>query len=139
MGRISSLSLDNASERTLPYVITVVYYAMAYYLLITKVSLPHQIYTFLLGATMAITASLLINLQWKISAHTIGAGGLIGALLGFSQQLKINTLPELMLVIIIAGLVGYSRLKHNTHTQAQVYVGYLIGFLCEYLVFSFSF
>lgn len=137
MGRVRSLEMESPEERRIPYLLTAIYYSMGYYMLSTKVSLPVQINLLLLGANISVVLTMLININWKISAHAIGVGGLIGALLGFSNQLKVNVVNELILAILIAGLVGYARLRNNAHTQSQVYSGYLVGFLCEFLLFVF--
>lgn len=137
MGRIRSLEMESPEERRVPYLLTAIYYSLGYYMLTTKVALPEQLNLVLLGANVSVVLTMLINIKWKISAHTIGIGGLIGALLGFSYQLQVNIINELILVFLIAGLIGYARLRLNAHTQAQVYAGYLVGFLCEFLLFVF--
>ena len=37
----------------------------------------------------------------------------------------------LALVMLMAGIVGYARLKLNAHTPAQVYSGFLLGVVVE--------
>jgi hypothetical protein len=137
LGRISSLEMETPNERRLPYLLTAIYYSLGYYMLTTKVPLPEQLNLLLLGANISVVLTMLINIKWKISAHAIGIGGLIGALLGFSHQLQINIINELIMVLLIAGLVGYARLRLNSHIPSQIYVGYLLGFLCEFLLFVF--
>ncbi len=137
IGRIQSLEMKTPEERRLPFLLTAIYYSVGYYMLTTKVPLPAQLNLVLLGANISVVLTMLINLKWKISAHTIGIGGLFGALLGFSYQLRVNILVELMLVLLIAGLVGYARLRLSAHTQSQVYAGYIVGFLCEFLLFVY--
>ncbi len=136
-GRIHSLELETLEERRIPYLLTAIYYSLGYYLLTTKVTLPEPLNLVLLGANISVVLTMLINLRWKISAHSVGAGGLIGVLLGFSHQLEINVLNELMLAILIAGLIGYARLRLQSHNSSQIYLGYLLGFLCEFLLFLF--
>jgi membrane-associated phospholipid phosphatase len=135
LGRIRSLEMESPEERKMLYLLTAVYYVLGYYLLLSKMQLPQQINLLLLGANAAIVLTLLINLFWKVSAHAIGIGGLTGALLGFSHQLEVNVLPELILVLFLAGITGYGRLRLNAHSPSQVYAGFLVGFLCEFLLF----
>ena len=137
MGRINSLEMETPEERRIPYLLTAVYYTLGYYMLTTKVVLPSQLNLLLLGANISVVLTMLVNIKWKISAHAIGIGGLIGALVGFSWQLQVNVLPELSLAILIAGLIGYARLRLNAHNPPQLYIGYLLGFLCEFLLFVF--
>ncbi len=138
LGRIRSLEMESPEERRTLYLLTAIYYLLGYYVLVSKVSLPQQINILLLGANAVILLTLIVNLVWKISAHAIGIGGLTGALLGFSNQLHVNVLPELILVFLIAGFIGYSRLRLKAHIPSQVYAGYLLGFFCEFLLFNAS-
>jgi len=137
LGKIRSLHMETAEERRLPYLLTVVYFSLGYYMITSRFPLPAQVVLMLLGANVSVAITMLVNMKWKVSAHAIGIGGLTGALLGFSHQLQVSVLNELMLVTLIAGLIGYARLKLDAHNSAQVYVGYLIGFLCEFLLFIF--
>ena len=77
---------------------------------------------------------MLINFRWKISAHTVSMGGVIGAFFGLQSVLQIDMLLQISASILIAGLVGFARLKAGKHSPAQVYAGYLLGFAVLYLL-----
>ena len=64
----------------------------------------------------------------------LGVGGITGALIGFSEIQGIYLLHLLVPAIFVAGLVGTARLYNNSHRPVQVYLGYIIGCLCEYLI-----
>jgi len=134
-GHLVDFELQDPKDRRIPYFITAIYYAFGYYMLVNYLRLPRPLGLYLLGATLAVTLSLLITLKWKISAHGIGVGGLVGGLLGFAHQVHVYIFPSLYLALVIAGLVGYARLKLNAHNPAQLYTGFLLGFLCEFLLF----
>jgi membrane-associated phospholipid phosphatase len=57
----------------------------------------------------------------------IGIGGLIGMMIGISERLTLDLNITLMLLFVIAGLVGFSRLSLNAHNSLQVYAGFLVG------------
>lgn len=137
LGQINSLEMKTVEERRLPYLLTAIYYSLGYYMLTSKVQLPQPISIVLLGANISVVLALLVNIQWKMSVHTVGIGGIAGMLLGFSNLLQVNILTDLIVVLLIAGLIGYARLRLNTHTPAQIYVGFTAGFLCEFLLFLF--
>lgn len=137
LGKIKSLEMESPEERRLPFLLTSLYYTAGYYLLITKIPLPIQVNLLLLGANSAVLITMLINLKWKISAHAIGIGGLIGALLGLSIHLQLNMLIQIAIALLLAGFIGYARLRLNAHTSAQVYIGYAVGFLCQVILFCF--
>ncbi len=65
----------------------------------------------------------------RISLHMIASGGIVGTFLCslfFSHYLNHYVL---ILAIIIAGLVGFSRLKLSAHTQKEVYLGFVLGLI----------
>ncbi len=136
MGRIKSLSMDSSDERLVPYTGAAVYFFSLYYLF-TTAEFPNIFKVFILGAAISIVLTLLINFKWKISAHTIGIGGMVGGMLGVVYRLHVDLHFILMLIILASGLVAYARLKLNAHTPAQVYTGFLLGFLVELFLMIF--
>ncbi len=133
MGRIKSLEMESPQERLIPYGSTALYYLALLYLFY-HTNFPPVFKTVILGATCTIVLTLLINTKWKISAHTAGIGGIAGAVLGMLYRLQIDLELIFSVVILIGGIVGYARLKLNAHTPAQVYSGFLLGFLAQLLL-----
>ena len=131
-GSIKSLNMTERAERNLPFMLTVFFYFFSYYML-HEYAFAQPLYDVLLGATFALILAFIINLKWKISIHAIGIGGIIGALLAASQLFAISITPFLIPVLLVAGLVGFSRLTLNAHNQAQVYAGFVLGFICQYI------
>ena len=126
-GIISTLNMDKRDERTLPLMITAIFYFLAFHL-IRQLQL-HDVYArMFLGSAILVVLGLIITLRWKISAHMMGTGGLLGGLIGVSQLVLVDLVMLVFITTVICGLVGYSRLKLNAHTQAQVYAGFLLGF-----------
>jgi membrane-associated phospholipid phosphatase len=62
----------------------------------------------------------------------IGIGGFTGMLIAISQILGAPILSIIIISILIAGLLGSSRLVLNAHTPLQVYTGFLIGLFTEW-------
>lgn len=133
MGRIKSLEMKTTSERIIPYSSTAVYYFALFYLFYNR-QLPGVFKILVLGAAISIVLTMVINYRWKISAHTIGIGGIAGAALGIMYRLQLDLNFILMLIILLAGIVAYARLKLKSHTPAQVYTGFLVGFAVELLL-----
>lgn len=130
---IDSLEMETTEERKLPYLATAFFYAFTYYLL-RKLHISPVIYVFMLGATISLVLTILINTRWKISAHMIGWGGLTGAIIGIAFRLGADLRIVIALVFLVSGLVGYSRLKLSAHTPAQIYSGFLLGSSCQLLL-----
>jgi hypothetical protein len=130
MGRIKSLEMETSSERIIPYGSAALYYFALFYLFYNA-QFPSIFKILILGATISILLTLIINFKWKISAHTIGIGGIAGAALGIIYRLQLDLHFILMVIIFCSGIVAYARLKLNAHTPAQVYTGFTLGFLVE--------
>ena len=125
-GLVGSIYLESKEERRVPYGITVAYYLIVYYLL-KELQLPPILYLIILGSLLASVLTFLINLKWKISAHMIGIGGLTGMILGISERLTLDLNTTLMALFMVAGLLGYARLRLNAHNPPQIYAGFLVG------------
>ncbi len=130
---IHSLRLDDSSQRTIPYLITSFFYFGLAYMLWTY-QLPSVFKSLIISGAICILLTLLINLKWKISAHMTGMGGLTGATIALSLILKQNFIFWLHLIIALAGVLGFSRIKLDAHTPAQVYVGYIMGLIVTFVL-----
>jgi len=128
--------MEDHTERYIPYATTVLYYFALYYLFY-NVEIPNLFKVLVLGASLSVLLTFIINFKWKISAHTIGIGGIAGAMLATVYRLQMELYLVLMLIIISAGIVGYARLKLKAHTPPQIYTGFLLGFLVEFLLLLF--
>lgn len=127
---ISSLEMETQKERVIPYAFTIIFYIFTLYML-KRVPIPPIIFNFIIGATLSVIMAFIINIKWKISAHMIGIGGLIGALICISILLQVYVTPFILIALLIAGLVGSSRLILKAHTQAQIYTGFALGIVCQ--------
>lgn len=130
-GSISSLHMPLRQERNIPYITTCVYYITGWYLL-SRLPVAHIFSQIMLGASVAILLVFFINLRFKISIHMIGIGGLVGILVALSSHLIVAMTIPILLSIFIAGLLGTARIVHGKHSPAEVYSGFLLGFVCEY-------
>jgi len=127
---ISNFSLEKSNERIIPLSITAVSYYFSYYILSRlPVSTLGFIQTMILGSLVLIILSLIITLKWKISAHLIGIGGLLASMFFYAIYFGANFIFLLIGVSLISGAVGYARLNLQVHSPAQVYFGFLTGFI----------
>jgi membrane-associated phospholipid phosphatase len=74
----------------------------------------------------------LINVWWKISTHSAAIGGVAGALVAFALIFSFNPVWWLCVVIILAGMVGTSRIILRQHSLPQVVTGFLTGLVCAF-------
>lgn len=126
MGLVQSYNMDKREERTFPYVITVIFFYLAYYLM-KKVGVSSFLQLFMAGAMLLVIITLIINVFWKISSHMVGMGGVTGALIALSYMLYIDLTWWIVAMLLVSGMVAYSRLFLQAHSAAQVYSGFLVG------------
>jgi hypothetical protein len=125
--------MESRDERLYPYIITVIFLSLTTYL-IWQIHISPIYYYILLGASLLSIATFLINLFWKISAHTVAMGGVLGIAIALQTVLLIDLLWLIVISLLIGGLVGFARLRVGSHTQSQVYAGYFLGFLLTYFL-----
>lgn len=136
-GQVSSMQIENASERSMPYLYSAVGFGCWAYMLIAKLHAPLFIGTVAIGATLAIGMVAIINRRWKISAHLTGMGGLFGGFLSYC--LGVGSMPSWGLLggwFALSLLIMYARLRLNAHTSEQVAAGWLLGLSCTFAPYA---
>ena len=119
-------------HRSFPYLVFLLFYAFTLHFL-ARFHLPFYMGGILVSSLMIQAACLLINIWWKISVHSAGAGGIIGAVVAFSLLFNFNPVWWLSLCILIAGLVGSSRMLLRQHTLWQVLAGTFLGIILGFV------
>lgn len=123
---ISNFQMNTKRERVFPLVMmSIIFYAVFY--LLKQGPFANVFNLFMLGSTLLLLLSLLINYVWKISLHMIAQGGLFGALLGMALRFGIEIQILLYFIIVLAGIIGFARLKLDSHKPAEVYGGFILG------------
>lgn len=135
MKRISSIRLNEQNERTFPYVLTALFYLGLFYML-RDIQLWNSIKLLILGAGLSILTAALINLKYKISAHAIGIGGLLGGMIAVSYFIQTNFTLYYIVIILIGGMVGSGRLYLKEHTGGQITLGFITGFTIQFITFT---
>lgn len=136
LNRISSITLKNQDERTFPYILTSCFYFGLFYLFLDLNIWP-SIKVLIFGGGLSVLLTAIINVKYKISAHAVGIGGLIGSLMMVSLVLKYNAVPEIAILFLLAGIIAACRLYLQAHNPKQVYSGFALGLLTQILVFTF--
>ena len=134
-GWIRSFEMEKREERVIPFLTNAALLLIAYYLM-RKLMLPQVFPLLILGAAVAVTFAAIINLKCKIRIHMIGIGGIIGTFFGLSTFLLVDVRIPILFCLLVAGLLGTARLSLGAHTPMQIYAGFLVGFLCEFLLLS---
>lgn len=129
-GYIDSLHIDNAKQRTTPYIYTLICYGFWAYFVRVTVKMPTFMLLVAIGAMVALLAVTIINHWWKISAHLTGIGGLLGGICSFALNYSILPLMLIIIVLLMSLLLMYARIYLQAHTPMQVVCGFLLGLLC---------
>lgn len=132
---VQSIEIEDQKQRRIPFLLTAGMYFVCYWLL-SKNNLPLLVQVFMLSACVLMLLTYGINWFWKISAHMIGIGGLCGSILALGIRFESDIQVFFMGSILLAGLTAFARLKLSSHTPAQVYVGFGLGFLTTLLMLS---
>ena len=138
VGVISDLSLKVRKERFYPYIITLLSYSimLAFY---TRMQMPSWFMMIIAASITIMVIAIVITLFWKISAHMFGIGGLIGGVMAISYYIeRSNPYVLFIILFLIAGLIGTSRLILKRHTLAQVIAGFLLGFTVSFAFVKFG-
>lgn len=115
-------------KRVVPYAISIICYFLCYWLL-TVLNAHHTIKAILMAALIIQMACAIINIWWKISAHTAAIGSFLGGLVAFSYIFYFNPVWWICVVIFVGGVIGSCRMILRQHTLAEVVGGYCVGFI----------
>ena len=126
------IELGHKERRMVPYVISILCYFFCVYLM-EILHIPHFMGTIVSAALAIQIVCALINVWWKISTHTAAIGGVAGALFVFGELFGFNPVWWLCLVLILAGVLGTSRMILRQHSLLQVVMGFLVGVICSVL------
>lgn len=130
---ISDLALKVRKERFLPYLIVLTSY-LAMIIYYYRIGLPQWFLLLAASSIVVILIAIFITIWWKISAHMFGISGLLGGVMSVSYFIeKTNPYQLFIVLFIIAGLVGTSRLILKRHTPAQVLGGFILGFTISFV------
>ena len=133
--RLSGLTASQLRQRKArfwPYIISFVCYAV-YLRTMNVMHLPRFMCGIVVGALFIQGVCLLLNLRWKISMHSAGAGGIIGVLMAYSVVFSFNPVLWLCGAVLLNGMVMTSRMILRQHTLWQVWIGTFVGVVCGYL------
>lgn len=130
---IKDYDLKDRKERFLPFLIIFCCYALLFYYFY-QAGLYVWFLSLLLAPLFLLIITAIISTFWKISAHMMGIGGLIGGVLSVCYNVKgLNPFFLFIILFILAGCLGVSRLILKRHTPAQVYTGFVIGLAVTYI------
>lgn len=137
LGLIKNFQLHSINERKIPlFLMIVIFYFLGKSLF--SISLIRDLAILFYGTALSlIIIYVLFSAKIKASIHLLSMGSALGFFLILTDKYDISMLPIIMIIVLLSGLLGSSRLHLNAHTTTEVYAGFFIGIICQFLVFSF--
>jgi membrane-associated phospholipid phosphatase len=144
---ISSMSIPIRKERLPVLILISIYYLMTYYIFrywnSTLLNLFHPYLSFLFSGLVLIFTLTAITYFWKISLHSSSISALCGGMMAETlvaqpvssqdQVLYIN-----MALLVLVGIVSFSRLYLKAHSVSQTTAGIALGFSLAFSLVFFQ-
>lgn len=129
----SAEDMGERKQRFMPFILTITSYIFCL-VMMHRLNIPWYMTGIILAALIMMIISVIVNLKWKLSEHMAGMGAIVGGLVSFSALFGYNPVWWLCLFILIAGILGTSRIILQHHTLGEVLVGFAVGLLCSLMV-----
>ena len=144
---ISSMSIPIRKERLPVLILISIYYLMTYYIFrywnTTLLNLFHPYLSFLFAGLVLIFTLTAITYFWKISLHSSSISALCGGMMAetivahpVSSQDQVFYINMALLVLV--GIVCFSRLYLKAHTVSQTITGIALGFSLAFSLVFFQ-
>jgi hypothetical protein len=130
-GLISNAKMHKPRDRVLPLIATLVFYSLAYELLVLWHRVGGLMQSLLLGSCCAIAIMLVINFFYKVSVHTTAAAILAGMCIILTISDITIPAPVLAFAILVPLVVGAIRWFLGSHTMGQILLGYTVGIFSQ--------
>jgi len=134
---IDSYHLETVVERKYPTLFFIVLSIMIGKMLLNVHLVDLLAFSFF-GIAIALTITyFLFAKQIKTSLHMLGIGGILGFVMVMSHEYQLNFTIIISLLFILSGLIAVSRLKLNAHNNLEVYLGFSIGMISQFICYQF--
>jgi len=130
-GVISNVTMHRPSDRVVPLIVTLVFYFVAYEILISKYNVSPAMKGLLLGSCCAIVLIFLINFFYKVSVHTSAAAILLGVCIALTMDGTATNILLFVVAVLLAVIVGVIRWFLGAHAMGQILLGYLVGIFSQ--------
>ena len=135
-GEITDLHMDDRQERQAPISFMLFYFIVFFALIqfyLPPNHIPKTTNSILLGAALGILAVCIANRDIKVSLHATGMGMLTGAVYMYYSTLAIFPIWLIPALFILSGIVVSSRIILQKHDLQQSLIGFVIGFVAQFV------
>jgi len=135
---VSEINIDKRKDRILPHVFSSLIYVAVTWFFYSKLAAVPFMYVLISSISCCMVAVTVINLFWKISAHSTAIGGLFSfVVFYYVANSSFQGFYLIVIVLLISGIVMASRLLLDVHTLAQVCAGFVLGTIVGMLGLSY--
>jgi hypothetical protein len=135
-GNIDSVMAAKASQRKIP----LLFHCFLIIFLVRKsitIDLYPELHFFLLGGLMSsLLALILLFIRIKASLHMIAISSLTVFIIGINLHLQIQNFLTVAALLLINGLVATSRLEMKAHTNRELFLGFVLGIIPQFLLLA---
>jgi len=127
---VSDLDVTRRKERAVPFALVGLYYGLTFAVVYEAAGarMPAVYLALLLGLVAVLAVAWLITFRFKISMHASAASGAAGALYAVQFVHQEPAPLVVCLALLVAGLVGWSRIRLSRHRPSEVLAGLMLGF-----------
>lgn len=134
---IPSIQLREQKQRIIPLIGVMVFYFWNNEVF-RNIETNFLLRVLVLGGFWGIVALFLSNIFIKISMHAAGVGGAIAfIIIQLILAPSLQNILILLAVLLVAGIIGTSRLYLKAHNPKELWTGYIVGALVQTLAYLF--
>lgn len=135
-GVIKTIFARERNERSLLLIITFVLYLITTVMML-KMPVPNLIKAYFVSTAFVTFITIIINLVWRLSLHSVAVGGLLTLVCFMAYLFEVPVTGYLAGMVLLSGLVMFSRLYNEDHEPVEVWTGFFTGAVS--MVFSLMF
>jgi hypothetical protein len=136
LGVIKSFKVESINERKIPLFIMLLIF---YFLGKSLINIPDftELGVLFYGTNVSLAIIyLLFSFQIKASLHVMSLSSALGFFLLYGNLQSISILPIAVILIILTGVLASSRLHLKAHNHKEIYLGFFIGLLGQFIGYS---
>jgi len=136
LGVIKSFQVESINERKIPlFIMLLLFYVLGKVL----INIPDftELGVLFYGTNVSLAFIYLLFLfKIKSSLHIMSLSTALGFFILYGNLHSISILPIAILLIILTGVLASSRLYLKAHNQKEIYLGFFIGLLGQFIGYS---
>jgi len=135
-GFIKDFQVSTIKERRVPVILMIL---ILYFLGNTIIQIPmiRNLGILFYGTSLSlICIYVLFSIKLKSSLHLVSMGNMLGFFLIMTNVNNLSILFIIILLIFLSGILASSRLYLKAHTPIELLIGFFLGFISQFLLFT---